>query len=206
MPKKYLSGAYTVKSAEQTKQLYKEWADTYDDELESQGYASPARTAMALAACADDLFEPVLDIGCGSGVSGECLLDAGFTELHGSDFSAEMLVQADQKQVYKALHLADFDSPFDFIQSPFKLMTAVGVFTSGHAEPDVLKRIIELMPIDGLFGFSLNQHSLKEQAYTQLIHSLVMERKLRIRWQDYGDHIPGINLSSMVLVIEKIAT
>jgi len=144
--KKFLTGAYKLETAEQTKQLYQEWAPTYDQELKEHGYASPRRAADALAACGADLNAAVLDIGCGSGVSGECLRERGFTNLHGSDFSAEMLAQAELKEIYTKLHLADFSAPFDFIHTPFKNMTAVGVFSIGHAGPDVLGTVIQLMP------------------------------------------------------------
>lgn len=203
MSDQFLDGAYELESAEQTKALYKRWAETYDDELEANGYASPQRTAFAMRACGANLDQAILDIGCGSGVSGFFLSEFGFKRIHGSDFSPEMLAQAEQKNIYQSLHLADFADPFDYIQEPFYAYTAVGVFSVGHAQADTLTDIIDLMPKSGLFGFSLNDHTLEDSSYLEAIHRYVFDRRVRIRWQEYGEHLPGINLKSMIIVLEK---
>ncbi len=203
MTKKFLEGAYQLENSAQTKQLYKEWAASYDDELLSQGYQSPLRTAEALLACGAPLEGPVLDVGCGSGVSGVFLDRLGFQNIQGSDFSAEMLAEAERKKIYSALHLADFDDPFDFIQTPFKVIAAVGVFSIGHAGADVLETIVELMPADGYFGFSLNDHALDDGSYMDVINRLLRNKAIRVRWQDYGHHVKGIGLNSMIVVLQK---
>lgn len=80
--KKFLNNAYELDSVEQTLAFYKKWADSYDEEITDNCYASPLRTAEALLACNPQLKSPVLDIGCGTGISGLFLQHAGFTELH----------------------------------------------------------------------------------------------------------------------------
>ena len=62
-----------------------------------------------------------------------------------------------------------------------------------------------LLPIDGLFGFSMNDHTLDNPGYNEEIERMVKEKKIRIRWQDYGDHLPKIDLHSMIMVLERIA-
>lgn len=101
MSKGYLDRAYDLASAGKTRRLYKGWAQTYDEEIAKNGYASPRRTAQALVKSGARLDAPLLDIGCGTGVSGFFLRDAGFTDLQGSDFSPEMLKIAEDKQIYK---------------------------------------------------------------------------------------------------------
>ena len=97
MAKQFLNNAYGLASSGHTKQLYKDWAGTYDEEIMDNGYASPVRTAQALVQCGAQLDARMLDVGCGTGVSGLFLKDAGFTDLHGSDFSPEMLALANVK-------------------------------------------------------------------------------------------------------------
>jgi len=46
---------------------------------------------------------PVLDVGCGTGVSGLFLRDVGFADIHGSDFLPEMLALAKEKDIYNTL-------------------------------------------------------------------------------------------------------
>lgn len=205
MTKQFLDNVYHLADAEDTRTLYKDWAASYDEEVTANGYASPMRTAAALRKSGASLDVPVLDIGCGSGVSGLFLRDAGFSELHGSDFSAEMLARADAKGIYRSLHLADLSTPFGFVTEPFEVVTAIGVMAPGHAGPELIETVCGLLAVGGLFGFSMNDHTLENPGYLAEIARLVHERRVRVRWQDYGDHLPGIGLNSMIMVLERLA-
>ncbi len=203
--KKFLNNAYELDSVEQTLAFYKKWADSYDEEITDNGYASPLRTAEALLACSPQLNSPVLDIGCGTGISGLFLQHAGFTELHGSDFSAQMLALAKEKGLYHSLHQADLNDPFDFITRQYHTVTAIGVMAPGHAGPQLIESVLALMEPGGLFGFSMNDHSLEDPGYQAEIDRLIKARQIRVRWSEYGDHLPQITLNSIIMVIEKLA-
>lgn len=205
MAKQFLKNAYNLANAGATKDLYRNWAATYDEEISANGYASPVRTAEALVKCGAPLNKPVLDIGCGSGVSGLFLCDAGFTELHGSDFSPEMLALAKDKGLYQNLHQADLRDPFEFVIEPFPVIAAIGVLAPGHAGPEVLETVVDLLTVGGMFGFSMNDHTLENPGYLQEIARMVQEKRIRVRWQDYGDHLPGIELNSMIMVLERLS-
>ena len=204
MTKQFLKNAYNLANAGATKDLYRDWAATYDEEISANGYASPVRTAEALVKCGATLDGPVLDIGCGSGVSGLFLRDAGFTELHGSDFSPEMLALAKDKSIYQSLHQADLRDPFEFVTEPFPVIAAIGVLAPGHAGPEVIATVVELLTVGGLFGFSMNDHTLENSGYLEEIARMIHEKRIRVRWQDYGDHLPGIELNSMIMVLERL--
>ena len=70
------------RSPEETKALYTDWAKTYDSDVTGAGYATPGRVARALAEVAD-LTAPLLDFGCGTGLSGVALAAEGFTAIDG---------------------------------------------------------------------------------------------------------------------------
>ena len=205
MAKRFLDNAYGLARSGETKQLYKDWAETYDEEIMDNGYSSPVRTAQALAECGAQLDAPILDVGCGTGVSGLFLKEAGFTDLHGSDFSPEMLALAKEKQLYTELHHADLRHPFEFVKTPFSTIAAIGVLAPGHAGPDIIQHVMDLLPVGGLFGFSMNDHTLKDPGYNEEMARMIKAKKIRIRWQDYGDHLPKIDLYSMIMVLERIA-
>ena len=68
MAKTFLDKAYDGGTGD-SRALYAEWSDTYDQEVGKNGYATPERTAKTLAQFATDLNQPILDYGCGTGLS-----------------------------------------------------------------------------------------------------------------------------------------
>ena len=85
------------------KDLYREWANTYDNELAQNEYITPIRTAKALATFASDRSTPILDFGCGTGLSAEALISCGFSSIDGIDISSEMVEIARGKSIYRNL-------------------------------------------------------------------------------------------------------
>ena len=96
----FLNKVYSARNAEETRDLYDAWAASYDAEIRENGYATPGRCAAALAQFSDNLDGPILDFGCGTGLSGVALRLAGFTHIDGVDLSADMLRGAQDKNVY----------------------------------------------------------------------------------------------------------
>ena len=88
--KKFLSEVYDLATPAETRALYDDWSASYDAEITENGYATPRRIAEALAQFADP-SAPILDFGCGTGLSGLALKAAGFQTIDGADLSADML-------------------------------------------------------------------------------------------------------------------
>ena len=114
MSKKYLDEVYKLKSSDQTKNFYKNWSSTYDSELFENGYITPMRCADALASMKISKKDPIIDIGCGTGLSGSAFRDKGFTNIDGSDLSSEMLKIAEAKKLYRYLTLSTEEKPLNF--------------------------------------------------------------------------------------------
>ena len=76
---------------------------SYDDELKSNNYSTPKRCANALRKYLIDSNSHILDIGCGTGLSGQEILNVGFNNVDGTDFSDKMLYEAKNKNIYKRL-------------------------------------------------------------------------------------------------------
>ena len=81
--------AYGHKSGTEAVEFYDDWADSYDEELGALGYVTPKRCAEALISVGADPSQPILDIGCGTGVSGAALKAAGFQKIDGVDPSPQ---------------------------------------------------------------------------------------------------------------------
>lgn len=200
----YLQNAYKVEDTAQTKKFYEDWAATYDQEIAENGYATPRRCAEALAQVLKDRDAPILDIGCGTGLSGLALREVGFTTIDGTDLSPEMLKAAEaRKGLYRKTWEADLAHPFPFEPGTYKAIAAMGVLATNHAPASTIDDILRVLKAGGLFVFSLNDHTLKDPSYESRILEYVDCGAARLLFRDYGEHLPGINMKSNVYVLEK---
>ena len=90
--------AYQTDNQVQVNRLYDQWAASYDEELERNGYVTPQRCAVALKKFVS-IDQPVLDYGCGTGLSGRALMDAGYLNIKGTDINKKMLRIAKKKDL-----------------------------------------------------------------------------------------------------------
>ena len=91
MAEKFLDRVYDKATPEEARALYDAWAETYEAEISENGYATPGRVAAAMAAHITDSSAPLLDFGCGTGLSGLALQLQGFTTIDGMDPAGDML-------------------------------------------------------------------------------------------------------------------
>ena len=131
---------WTDRAPEETIQVYKEWADEYDSDLAKRGYYSPLRIADALKPYQNMISGPILDFGCGTGISGEALQQIGFDDIHGTDITDEMLKKAEDKGIYSKLWLSQ---PGDAPAKPgtYDLIVAAGVISLGAAPAEILSDV-----------------------------------------------------------------
>lgn len=202
--RRFLDSAYSLGTTEETRRHYDDWAASYDAELAENRYATPARCAAALARCAPDLSAPVLDIGCGTGLSGLALREAGFTTIDGTDLSAEMLEKAEALQgVYRDLFAGDLNEPLPVSPGAYAHMTAVGVINPGHAPPETVDAVLALLPPGGCFVFSLNDHAMAEPEFPARVDEVTAAGTAECVFREHGPHLPGIGLEATVFVLRK---
>ncbi|MFQ6547921.1 class I SAM-dependent DNA methyltransferase [Aestuariibius sp. 2305UL40-4] len=199
MASTFLDRIYAAETDDERRQIYTEWAASYDEEVSVAGYVTPERLANALSDHADKTT-PILDFGCGTGLSGLALKAAGFAQIDGTDISEEMLAKAREKAIYRSLsHIA----PTDPIPSGYSTICASGVVSAGAAPPSTLGDLLKALPQGGHLGLSYNDHTLKDPAYTGALNDWIDCGATRLLFREYGDHLPGIGLKSTVYVLEK---
>ena len=186
------------------KDLYREWADTYDNELAQNKYITPIRTAKALATFASNKSTPILDFGCGTGLSAEALLSCGFSSIDGVDISSEMIEIAREKDIYRDLECFDPDKGIPVKQNEYSIITAIGVISVGAAPISIFDQVFDLLPQNGLFAFSFNEHSLMVPEYSLKVEQTVKEKKAEQLFCELGAHILKRDFKSMVYVIKKL--
>lgn len=137
--------------------LFDHYAPRFDAELEGRlGYRTPALIAALLAAqgVAADGSRQVLDLGCGTGLSGTVLKPFA-RRLEGLDLSPRMLAQARALGVYDALHEADLLEWLPRHKARFDLIAAVDVLNYlGDLTAALSAMALSLRP-GGLAVFSL---------------------------------------------------
>jgi predicted TPR repeat methyltransferase len=102
----------------------------------------------------------VLDLGCGTGLSGAALIDAGINcQLHGVDLSQQMLTKAREKNIYTQLEHSDITSAMRHDRGNYDIILAEDVFIYVGKLDDAFSEIARLLNTNGLFAFSIEKTS-----------------------------------------------
>ena len=197
--KKFLSSVYGLTGPKAVRGFYDDWSDSYDDEITANGYATPGRCAEALVRLATPFDTRILDFGCGTGVSGQAFRDAGFSALDGVDLSSEMLAQARGKNLYD--RLLQIEAGAD-LPAGYDLIAAVGVIGVGAAPPEAFDTVMAALEPGGRFVFSFNDHALEQPEFPAKLSQHLTDGA-RILFEEYGPHLPKIDINSTVYIIEK---
>jgi predicted TPR repeat methyltransferase len=200
MTEKFLDRIYAANDQDAINSLYDEWSATYEAEISANGYATPARCAEALAAYMPDKTTPVLDFGCGTGLSGMALRLAGFEVIDGVDLSPQMIAVAAEKGIYRTLNPL---APSDPVPQGYALMSAVGVIGPGAAPITVLDSLLHALLPEGKLVFSLNERALADPGNTGMLNEWLDCGAARLLFAEDGPHLPGMDLKATVYVVEK---
>ena len=128
--------AWVIKAPTQAelKRRYDLWASCYDQDIgRVADYLAPAATAE-VAKTHLDRDARILDAGAGTGLSGQALREAGFSDLTGLDFAEEMLELACGKGIYRETLAADLSRRTPFEDNIFDAVITVGTTSQVPAE------------------------------------------------------------------------
>lgn len=191
--------------------LFDQHAESFEDILVEQlGYAVPVLVRQRLQELNLGPFKHMLDLGCGTGLTGGTLRDM-VDDITGIDISENMVEIAHEKDLYETLYVAEVE---DFLEDnddePFDLITATDVLPYlGALEPLFFGAAENMVP-GGIFIFSSetlpasdgrsyivgpHQRFLHSEAYirTRLAETgfdLVEITEINVRMQD-GRPSPG---------------
>ena len=176
-----LERAYGLADDEDTRRLYRDWAETYDKTmLDGLGYLSPRLVSELLASGITDRTVRVLDVGAGTGLAGQELSGLGFNNIDGIDYSAEMLSVAAQRDVYRNLIEGDLSKPLDIPDQAYDAAVCAGTFTHGHVGPSCLEELFRIVRRGGLFAFSINTGVWTDAGFERELDRLEKDRSVRL--------------------------
>jgi len=163
----------TAASTDELMEVYDGWADRYDRELlEDWGYTSPQKAVQLLLDAMGSPELTVLDAGCGTGLVGVLLKEAGMSSLTGIDYSPGMLAEAGKKGVYDALHTMDMNLPLTLPSDSFDAVTCIGTFTSTHVKPEAVKELARVTRSGGVLVFTVRDDYWQSTNFIDLVTEL----------------------------------
>lgn len=167
-----LDKAYSVKTPEDSRRLYAEWASTYNETfIKANDYVYPRTIAQKF----DELIpksdiQTVVDIGCGTGAVGSYLANLRPNlKITGVDISAEMLAEAsklkriDGSPVYH--DLIEVDLTAELPKKSFDAMISAGTFTHGHLGAETFISLIALVRFNGWLVIGINAEHFLSQGF-----------------------------------------
>ena len=199
----FLDTIYDVDSVDASRAFYDAWAETYDAELLANGYDTPRRCADALARYVAERDAPIAELGCGTGLGGRALKEAGFTTIDGFDLSPEMLNRARDTGAHRETGPVDLSQPLCLPEGTYHHAAAIGALTPKTLPPTVFDEILSILPPGGFFVFSLNDHAIADQGFNTRLLELTELGGADLLSKEHGEHLPGIDLQSTVFVLRK---
>ncbi|UXT49177.1 class I SAM-dependent methyltransferase [Agrobacterium tumefaciens] len=135
--------------------LFDQHAEAFEDILVEQlGYAVPMMVRQRLQTLKLGPFKRLLDLGCGTGLTGEALRDMA-DDITGIDISENMVEIAHEKDLYETLYVAEAE---DFLEDnddePFDIITATDVLPYLGALEPLFFGAAENLNAGGLLIFS----------------------------------------------------
>ena len=177
---KLLERAYALESDEQSRALYRDWAETYDQTmLDGLNYLSPATVAGLLARHMPNRQGAVLDVGCGTGLAGQNLAGHGFAVIDGLDYSPEMMRVAARRGVYRNFIEADLHARLDIPSASYDGALGSGIFTHGHVDARSLDELFRVLKPGGPFAFTVKLEVFDSLGFKDKLAALTMAGRIR---------------------------
>jgi len=143
-------------------ELFDNWASTYDHDLvDDLGYVADAEACRQFVSLITDRQARILDAGCGTGLVGRRLKLAGYTNIHGNDYSVKMLDQARATGAYQSLEQHDLTLPVKAHQL-YDAAIAVGVFAFSVPSAEHIVNITRSLKVGGIAIVTVNGKAWKE--------------------------------------------
>ena len=164
---------------------YNELSSHYEQVYLRAGWYDPLKCAELAKECVGDAAEAsvVLDMGCGTGLVGQYLVERGFKTVVGVDASAGMLDKAREKNAYTDLHELFLGKPETFpemFHNKFDVITASGILAEGHCGNEVFDEMLMALKTGGYAVFATRTMYLTKYNYVEKIAELIEQGKWKL--------------------------
>ncbi|MBT5108266.1 MAG: class I SAM-dependent methyltransferase [Rhodospirillaceae bacterium] len=160
-------------SSAEVKEIYDDWAASYDETLKGWDYRAPTQAATYLRAQMPS-NAAILDVGCGTGLTGAALRAAGFTgPIDGVDLSPDSLKEAKKLNVYSTLDTANLQTlPLSIADDAYDALICIGVLTYVPDSDSVLREFARMVRPGGRVLVTQRDDVFHERAFGQTAKAL----------------------------------
>ncbi|XDA98087.1 class I SAM-dependent methyltransferase [Sulfitobacter sp. LCG007] len=166
-----LESAYALKTPDDSRRLYADWAQSYDDDFAaSMDYLLPKHVARIF------LDQPsegaVLDVGAGTGLVADAIQTERSHVMDALDISPAMLAVAKRKGRYRACIEADLTRDLPLADASYGAVVSSGTFTHGHVGPEALDELLRVAQRGALFVLSVNAEHFESRGFAAKFDAL----------------------------------
>eukprot|EP00999_Lentomonas_sp_LEN2_P000824 NODE_1824_length_725_cov_88.715719_g1774_i0.p1 GENE.NODE_1824_length_725_cov_88.715719_g1774_i0~~NODE_1824_length_725_cov_88.715719_g1774_i0.p1 ORF type:complete len:211 (+),score=20.07 NODE_1824_length_725_cov_88.715719_g1774_i0:83-715(+) len=168
--------------------LYNKHAEAFALVLDRPAYAKHRQTLDCLGD--RDRGCPIVDVGCGDGLMGQVLADAGYTNMTGMDISGEMLKLAESRRVYKDLQKGDIAAGLQYEDQRFQVLVCLSV--TAYLPPESMRELTRVVQKEGTLVISFSNKKLPkwmeviqpmiDDGTLQLVRKVSFEGADKLRW------------------------
>ena len=185
--------------------LFDDWAPTYDHDLVNElGYVADAEACRRLETRIPDRQARILDAGCGTGLVGRRLQQAGYTDLHGSDYSQKMLEQARATGAYRTLVQHDLTQPVQTDQL-YDAAIAVGLFAFSVPSAEHLVNITCSLKLGGIAVVTVNGKAWREVDWPEKLYGFDQKfPQARLMEIETIDYLTAEGIDGRLLTVKRV--
>jgi predicted TPR repeat methyltransferase len=196
-----LAAAYN--RSEDKEQQYDEWAASYDSDLvDDMGYVAFRDAGDIFIDLVPDTSYRVLDVACGTGLAGEYLQARGFDTIDGADFSREMLLRANQREVYRSTWQHDFTTA-KILDDPYDALICVGLFSFAVPKIAHMHHVVNCVKRGGLCVITVNGAAWEALGLEAEVQAEAATHQFDIDRVITAGYIQNEGIDSRVLVIRR---
>jgi len=197
-----LSTAYALKTPEDSRRLYADWAESYDATFAGdEDYQLHVHTAQAFVRAGG--HGPVLDVGAGTGLCGNVLASMGVEPIDAADISPDMLGKAMEKGIYRKAIEADLTQPLPIAANSYAGLVSSGTFTTGHVGPQAIQPLLEIARAGAQFALSINSRHFQSAGFAAAFDDLAQGQISGLSLLEtpiYGERATGAHAGDTALI------
>ena len=160
--------------------VYRDWADQYDEDVDSIGYSAPEEVAKVVQNKIPHA-KLVLDAGCGSGLVGEQIhniYDDASVLMDGCDLSEDLMgIAREKNRGYRELKKVNLKETLPYETDTYDALVCCGVFLQGHCGVECLDEMLRVVRPKGSVVFTVRT-SFYEDADNRWQEKLKLIEKL----------------------------